>query len=89
MKYKIIYSKNFKTSFKKLTAQQKDLTINLLEKLAKDETLDKKYKDHQLKGKLKNFRDCHIMPDLVLIYKKDDDILILEAIDIGKHSKLF
>ncbi|QIX87213.1 type II toxin-antitoxin system RelE/ParE family toxin [Campylobacter ureolyticus] len=89
MKYKIIYSKNFKTSFKKLTTQQKDLTINLLEKLAKDETLDKKYKDHQLKGKLKNFRDCHIMPDLVLIYKKDDDILILEAIDIGKHSKLF
>lgn len=89
MKYKIIYSKNFKTSFKKLTAQQKDLTINLLEKLAKDETLDKKYKDYQLKGKLKNFRDCHIMPDLVLIYKKDDDILILEAIDIGKHSKLF
>ena len=89
MKYKIIYSKNFKTSFKKLTAQQKDLTINLLEKLAKDETLDKKYKDRQLKGKLKNFRDYHIMPDLVLIYKKDDDILILEAIDIGKHSKLF
>ncbi|EPH10499.1 hypothetical protein HMPREF9309_00278 [Campylobacter ureolyticus ACS-301-V-Sch3b] len=29
------------------------------------------------------------MPDLVLIYKKDDDILILEAIDITKHSKLF
>ncbi len=89
MKYKIIYSKNFKTSFKKLTTQQKDLTINLLEKLAKDETLDKKYKDHQLKGKLKSFRDCHTMLDLVLIYKKDDDILILEAIDIGKHSKLF
>lgn len=89
MKYKIIYSKNFKTSFKKLTTQQKDLTINLLEKLAKDETLDKKYKDHQLKGKLKSFRDCYVMPDLVLIYKKDDDILILEAIDIGKHSKLF
>ena len=89
MKYKNIYSKNFKASFKKLTAQQKDLTINLLEKLAKDETLDKKYKDHQLKGKLKSFRDCHIIPDLVLIYKKDDDILILEAIDIGKHSKLF
>lgn len=65
MKYKNIYSKNFKASFKKLTAQQKDLTINLLEKLAKDETLDKKYKDRQLKGKLKNFRDCHIMPDLV------------------------
>ena len=42
MKHKIIYSKNFKTSFKKLTTQQKDLTINLLEKLAKDETLDKK-----------------------------------------------
>ncbi|MCZ6160857.1 type II toxin-antitoxin system YafQ family toxin [Campylobacter ureolyticus] len=65
------------------------MTINLLEKLAKDETLDTKYKDHQLKGKLKSFRDCHIMPYLALIYKKDDNILILEAIDIGKHSKLF
>ena len=75
MKYKIIYSKNFKTSFKKLTAQQKDLTINLLEKLAKDETLDKKYKDHQLKGELKSFRDCHIMPDLVLTFRQKSQLL--------------
>lgn len=75
MKYKNIYSKNFKASFKKLTAQQKDLTINLLEKLAKDETLDKKYKDRELKGKLKNFRDCHIMPDLVLTFRQKSQLL--------------
>lgn len=75
MKYKNIYSKNFKASFKKLTAQQKDLTINLLEKLAKYETLDKKYKDRQLKGKLKNFRDCHIMSDLVLTFRQKSQLL--------------
>lgn len=40
-------------------------------------------------GKLKGYRDCHVKPDLVLIYKIEDDILLLSAYRISSHSNLF
>ncbi|WP_304418120.1 type II toxin-antitoxin system YafQ family toxin, partial [uncultured Helicobacter sp.] len=46
-------------------------------------------KDHALKGEYIGFRECHIKPDLLLIYQKDKHILILTCIDVGSHSKLF
>ena len=51
--------------------------------------LDKKYKDHQLKGNLKEFRECHVKPDLLLIYKKENSILVFTCIAVGSHSDLF
>ena len=51
--------------------------------------LDAKYKDHPLKGKLKNHRDFHLHPDLVVIYRIIKDELILEMIRMGTHSDLF
>lgn len=53
------------------------------------ETLSAKYKNHPLKGKYKGFYDCHILPDLVLIYKIEKDKLILILFDINTHSNLF
>jgi len=44
----------------------------IIEKLAKDELLETKPKDHPLKGKYFGFRECHICPDWLLIYKKED-----------------
>ncbi|WP_163226606.1 type II toxin-antitoxin system YafQ family toxin [Campylobacter fetus] len=41
----------------------------ILDKLANDEILETKFKDHQLKGEYKDFRECHIKPDLLLIYR--------------------
>jgi mRNA interferase YafQ len=60
--------------------------------LAEDQALPPKYKDHQLTGNFGGFRDCHIQPDWLLIYKKQDSddgcgILRLEA--TGTHSDLF
>ena len=49
--------------------------------------LIEKYKDHQLIGKMKDFRECHIKPDLLLIYMIEDNTLKL--VDIGSHSELF
>ncbi|ASQ29958.1 putative toxin-antitoxin system, toxin component, YafQ family [Campylobacter avium LMG 24591] len=89
MKYKIIYSKEYKKSFKKLKKDDILLLESILEKLANDEKLDIRYKNHQLKGKLKGIWDCHIKPDLVLLYKKDSDKLILSALRIGSHSEIF
>lgn len=57
--------------------------------LAKGETLPEKYKNHPLKGTLKGFYDCHVLPDLVLIYRIEKDRLVLLLFDIETHSNLF
>lgn len=55
--------------------------------LANDEQLVEKYRDHALTGDWKDYRDCHIKPDLVLIYRKlnDDE---LQLVRLGSHSEL-
>ena len=55
--------------------------------LASDETLPDKYRDHLLTGDWKDYRDCHIKPDLVLIYRKPDDE-VLQLVRLGSHSEL-
>lgn len=60
----------------------------MIEKLANGEKLDIKFKDHALKGDYLGYRDCHIKADLVLIYKKQDDRLILTCVELGSHSEL-
>lgn len=88
-KYELIYSKAYKKAIKKLNKSDLKLVESVLDRLANDENLEPKYKDHALQGKLKNCRDCHIKPNLVLIYQKKDDILELLALDIGSHSEVF
>lgn len=87
-KYELNYSKEYKKDYKKLNNKQKMLVNQIIKKLADGEVLESKYKDHSLKGKLKDFIDCHIEPDLVLIYKKSEEYLILTALRIGSHSSL-
>lgn len=61
--------------------------IKVLKLLVQDQPLDDKYRDHQLTGNYKNYRDCHIKPDLVLIYCKPDN-QTLQLIRLGSHSEL-
>ncbi|WP_252206543.1 type II toxin-antitoxin system YafQ family toxin [Campylobacter vulpis] len=70
-KYKVKYLKAFKTNLKKFKHDKENLERikNIILKLANDEILEKKYKDHQLKGNLKAFRECHIKPDVLLVYQ--------------------
>ena len=56
--------------------------------LANGETLPPQFRDHALSGDLIGFRDCHIENDWVLIYKIQNDILILTLADTGTHSDL-
>lgn len=93
MKYTIEIMSSFKKSYKKIKKQNKDLekiheVINLL---AEGKKLDYKYKDHQLIDDkyYKNCRECHITPDWLLIYRHDNEKLILILIDTGSHSELF
>ena len=60
---------------------------DILTALANDIKPAAKHKDHKLTGDWAGCRDCHIRPDLILIYEKIDEILILHR--LGCHSELF
>lgn len=65
---------------------QKDLN-SVVDLLQVDAILPERYHDHPLSGSLKDVRDCHIRPDLVLIYRKVGDDT-LELVRLGSHSEL-
>ncbi|WP_104743855.1 type II toxin-antitoxin system YafQ family toxin [Helicobacter cinaedi] len=87
--YNVNFTKSFIKDYKKLQTKDKDLTDALIDKLATGQPLESKHKDHALNGNLQGFRECHIKPDLLLIYELCDDILQLNALRVGSHSKLF
>lgn len=61
--------------------------VAIIEALAKDEPLGAKHRDHALSGDWADHRDCHVKPDLVLIYRKPDDA-VLQLVRLGSHSEL-
>jgi mRNA interferase YafQ len=86
------YSKQFKKSFRKLVRSgsfDREKIENVVNILARGESLPESYRDHALQGEFSGMRECHIKPDLLLVYKIHDDILILVLVDIGLHSELF
>lgn len=87
----VIPSKRFKKEIK--LAQKRGLDIKalqmIIEKLAKKQKLDDKYKNHFLHGKYEGYCECHIQPDWLLIYKIDQNELFLYLLRTGSHSDLF
>ena len=65
----------------------KELLPLILTLLATDTPLPAKYVDHPLRGEWKDFRDCHVKPDLVLIYRKTGGD-VLQLVRFGSHSEL-
>ena len=63
------------------------LLVPVLVALANDHPLDSRYHDHTLSGEWKEFRDCHVKPDLLLIYQKHSTDS-LRLIRLGSHSEL-
>jgi len=57
--------------------------------LAAGQTLPEEYNDHQLTGNLKDYRECHIQPDWLLMYCIEKNILVLTLQRTGTHSDLF
>ncbi|WP_303921469.1 type II toxin-antitoxin system YafQ family toxin [Treponema berlinense] len=62
---KLKTTSSFRTDLKKLTKSEADETKSVVVKLQKDETLDAKYRDHDLHGNYNGYRECHIRPDLL------------------------
>lgn len=72
-----------------LYVKDRELVDTIIERLCDDEILEPKYRDHKLKGSLRGLRECHIKPDLLLIYSKQEDVFILNALNLDSHSELF
>ncbi len=88
----IEWTGQFKRDFKRESKGQHKATLEetlfpILEQLACDEILQLRLRDHALTGPYKTFRDCHVKPDLVLIYQKPDPST-LRLIPLGSHSEL-
>ncbi|MFW3341131.1 type II toxin-antitoxin system YafQ family toxin [Aliarcobacter butzleri] len=89
MMYQIFRTTSFKKDYKKLSQKNKNILKELIIKLANNETLEEKYKDHKLIGDYLGCRECHVKPDLLLIYRIDNQVLELALVRIGNHSDLF
>lgn len=84
------YSTQFKKDFKKIAKLPIPDVVevgHVIKQLQLGHELTEKYVDHPLSGNWQDYRDCHVKPDLVLIYKSEDGILKLAR--IGSHSELF
>jgi mRNA interferase YafQ len=91
-KYNLRITNRFKKHLKQIAKRNIDNVkkINdVVNSLQKGETLEAKFKDHALVGNWTGHRECHILPDLLLIYKIEENILILELVDTGTHADLF
>ncbi len=93
MKYDIILTTAFKKELKNIKKRNKDLSklTEIVNRLSNGQELPEKYRDHALANNLrfKDCRECHIEPDWLLIYKKNNNELVLFLIETGSHSDLF
>jgi len=89
---KLRYQKKFKKDYRKALKQEghtEEAFRTVLKFLIAETPLPEKYRDHALKGNYKGFRECHILPDWLLIYKIESDILTLTLTRTGSHSDLY
>ena len=90
-KYTVKVTSQFKKDYK--LAKKRGLDVSLLENvvtlLAIGEALPESNRDHALTGNWKEYRECHVLPDWLLIYRIEDDVLVLTLTRTGTHSDLF
>jgi len=88
---KIVPSNQFRKDLRQ--ARKRGLNLSALENvvnlLAAQQPLSPRHRDHFLTGDYASFRECHIQPDWLLIYRIDQDILELFLFRTGTHSDLF
>ena len=86
--YRIIPTARFRKDLKR--AAKRGLPMErVVDILSAGETLAPKYRDHALTGDYIGYRECHIQPDWLLIYRVDEEILTLVLAYTGTHSDLF
>lgn len=88
---KLRHGKRFKKEFQKMIKRGHSVEKfkEVLSYLVNEKPLPLEYKDHKLKGDYMGYRECHIEPDWLLIYKIEKEILTLILSRTGTHSDLF
>ncbi|MCR4554270.1 MAG: type II toxin-antitoxin system YafQ family toxin [Succinivibrionaceae bacterium] len=90
-KYDVAWTGQFKKDYK--LARKRNLKIELLDeiirKLSRGEDLPQENRDHALSGNWSGYRECHVQPDWLLIYRIEEGLLILTLTRTGTHSDLF
>ncbi|MBO5077006.1 MAG: type II toxin-antitoxin system YafQ family toxin [Clostridia bacterium] len=88
---KIVPSNQFRKDLK--LAAKRGLIIQKLQYvvnvLVRQELLEAKYRDHGLTGEYRGFRECHIEPDWLLVYRTNEEELELFLFRTGSHADLF
>ena len=89
--YSIVYTSRMKRDAKLMQKRGKDMSklVHILNLLSTGVQLPDENRDHQLTGNLKDFRECHIESDWLLMYRIIEDKLMLSATATGTHSDLF
>lgn len=87
----IKYERSFKKDYKRVVRREYNIQLmeHVIELLANRSPLPPKYKDHALTGDYTGCRECHITPDWLLVYRINDEELILILTRTGTHSDLF
>lgn len=91
MKYDVVRTTRFRKELRKMLKRGADIgkletVVNIL---ASGETLPPQYHDHALTGDMAGTRDCHITPDWLLLYRIENDVLVLTLTRTGTHADLF
>lgn len=88
---KLMVTGQFRKDYKRIKKRGYDMKLleRVITLLLEGRIPKKRYKDHALSGNYSGFRECHILPDWLLIYTIDQDKLILIASRTGTHSDLF
>lgn len=91
MKYTIATTNTFLNDIKKIKKRHYNLELlfDIVKKLQNGEKLEPKFRDHNLSGNYKGYRECHILNDWLLVYKIEENILTLYLSRTGTHSDLF
>ncbi len=87
----IVWTTRFKKDYKLAMKRHMnmDLLDDIIRALSRGETLPEKHKDHELTGNWAGHRECHILPDWLLIYRIENNVLVLTLARTGTHSDLF
>ena len=93
--YTVVQHQDFRRSYLKfvrsgkLKPRAQAELLRVVEMLRTNKSLPVRNRDHALKGEWLGYRECHIKGDMLLVYERKEDVLVLVLIDIGTHSELF
>lgn len=88
---KIEFTSQFKRDYKAVKKRgcKPELLEEVMTELVAQRPLAAKYRDHSLSGKYQGMRECHILPDWLLVYQVDKGVRLLRMVRTGSHSDLF